>query len=159
MPLVRGGSERESPSARSLRYTSIPGMEVDTDSPAVVEARKTILELLIANHPLDCLTCEKAGACKLQDYCYRYGVKESPFAGEKHDYAIDDSNPFIVRDLNKCILCGACVRACEELTGADNLFIFEPGFHRKATTAGDVDYINSDCVFCGQCVAVCPTGP
>lgn len=134
------------------------GMEVDTDSPAVVEARKTILELLIANHPLDCLTCEKAGACKLQDYCYRYGVKESPFAGEKHDYAIDDSNPFIVRDLNKCILCGACVRACEELTGADNLSYLNRGFHRKATTAGDVDYIDSDCVFCGQCVAVCPTG-
>lgn len=124
------------------------GMEVDTDSPAVVEARKTILELLIANHPLDCLTCEKAGACKLQDYCYRYGVKESPFAGEKHDYAIDDSNPFIVRDLNKCILCGACVRACEELTGADNLSYLNRGFHRKATTAGDVDYIDADIANC-----------
>ncbi len=134
------------------------GMEVETESPAVMEARKTILELLIANHPLDCLTCEKAGACKLQDYCYRYGIKGSPFVGQKHAYAIDDSNPFIVRDLNKCILCGACVRACEELTGADNLSYLKRGFHRKATTAGDVDYIDSDCVFCGQCVAVCPTG-
>lgn len=134
------------------------GMEVQTESPAVVEARKTILELLIANHPMDCLTCDKLGACKLADYCYKYGVKESPYTGEKHHYAIDDSNPFIIRNLNKCILCGACVRACEELTGQDNLSYLNRGFHRKATTAADVPYIESDCVFCGQCVAVCPTG-
>ncbi len=134
------------------------GMEVNTESEAVIEARKTILELLVANHPLDCMTCEKMGDCKLAEYCYRYGVKESSFAGEKHQYAIDDSNPFIVRDLNKCILCGACVRACEEMTGQDNLSFLYRGFDRKATTAGDVDYIESDCVFCGQCVAVCPTG-
>ena len=134
------------------------GMEVETESPDVVEARKTILELLVANHPLDCLTCDKLGACKLADYAYKYGVKESSFTGEKHSYAIDDSNPFILRDLNKCILCGACVRACEEMTGKDNLSYLNRGFNRKATTAGDVPYIESDCVFCGQCVAVCPTG-
>ena len=135
-----------------------PGMVVKTNSPAVVEARKTILELLVANHPLDCMTCDKLGNCKLADYCYQYGVKESPFVGEKHEYAIDDTNPFILRDMNKCILCGACVRASEEMTGQDNLSYLNRGFHRKATTAGDVDYIDSDCVFCGQCVAVCPTG-
>jgi len=135
-----------------------PGMVVNTESEAVIEARKTILELLIANHPLDCLTCEKLGDCKLADYAYQYNVKSSPFTGEKHSYAIDDSNPFIVRDLNKCVLCGACVRACEEMTGKDNLSYLNRGFHRKATTAGDVPYIESDCVFCGQCVAVCPVG-
>lgn len=134
------------------------GMEVFTESPEVVQARKTILELLIANHPMDCLTCEKLGNCKLADYCYRYGVKESAFIGEKHAYPIDDSNPFIVRDMNKCIVCGACVRACEEMTGQDNLAYLNRGFDRKATTAGDVPYMESDCVFCGQCVAVCPTG-
>jgi len=136
----------------------MPGMVVHTESPPVIEARKTILELLIANHPLDCMTCDKMGDCKLAEYAYRYGIKESPFEGEKHDYAIEDSNPFIVRNLNKCILCGACVRACEEMTGADNLSYLNRGFHRKATTAGDVEYIDSNCVFCGQCVAVCPTG-
>ncbi len=134
------------------------GMVVSTESPAVVEARKTILELMIANHPLDCMTCDKLGACKLAEYAYRYGLKESSFEGERHEYAIDDSNPFIIRDLNKCILCGACVRACEELTGKDNLSYLNRGFERKATTAGDVPYIESDCVFCGQCVALCPTG-
>ena len=134
------------------------GMEVNTESSAVIEARRTILELLVANHPLDCMTCDKMGSCKLADYCYRYGVKDSPFAGEKHEYAVDDGNPFIVRDLNKCILCGACVRACEEMTGQDNLSYLNRGFHRKATTAADVPYLESDCVFCGQCVAVCPTG-
>ena len=134
------------------------GMEVQTESEAVVEARQTILELLVANHPLDCMTCDKMGDCKLADYAYKYGVKDSSFAGATHQYAIDDSNPFIIRNLNKCILCGACVRACEELIGKDNLSYLNRGFHRKATTAGDVDYIESDCVFCGQCVAVCPTG-
>jgi len=134
------------------------GMIVQTESPAVIEARKTILELLVANHPLDCMTCDKLGDCKLADLCYMYNVKDSSFKGEKHDYAIDDSNPFIIRDLNKCVLCGACVRACEEMTGKDNLSYLKRGFNRKATTAGDVPYIESDCVFCGQCVAVCPTG-
>ncbi len=134
------------------------GMVVETESDAVVQARKTILELLVADHPLDCMTCDKMGACKLADYCYQYGVKDSPYMGEVHDYPLDDSNPFIIRDMNKCILCGACVRACEDMTGQDNLSYLYRGFDRKATTAGDVPYIESDCVFCGQCVAVCPTG-
>lgn len=134
------------------------GMEVQTESESVIEARKTVLELLVANHPLDCMTCDKQGECKLADYCYQYGVKESPYKGEKHAYPIDDSNPFIIRDPNKCILCGACVRACEEMTGQNNLSYLYRGFNRKATTAGDVPYDESDCVFCGQCVAVCPTG-
>ena len=134
------------------------GMVVKTESDDVVEARRTILELLVANHPLDCMTCDKMGDCKLAEYCYRYGVKGSSFTGEKHNYTVDNSNPFIIRDLNKCILCGACVRACNEMTGQDNLSFLYRGFNRKATTAADVPYIESDCVFCGQCVAVCPTG-
>ncbi len=135
-----------------------PGMVVYTESPAVVEARRTILELLIANHPLDCMTCDKMGDCRLADYAYQYGVKGSRFVGEKHNYAVDESNPFIIRDLNRCIQCGACVRACEEMTGKDNLSYMYRGYNRKVTTAGDVAYVESDCVFCGQCVAVCPTG-
>ncbi len=135
-----------------------PGMEVETHSPAVMEARRTILELLIANHPLDCLTCEKAGDCKLADYCYEYGVKESSFAGERHDYDLETNNPFIVRDANKCILCGKCVRACAEMTGKNNLDFAFRGFNTKVTPFYDEPLLESDCVFCGNCVAVCPTG-
>lgn len=135
-----------------------PGMEVQTSSPAVVEARQTILELLTANHPRDCLTCEKMGDCRLADYCYQYGVKKSPFAGERHNYPIEDANPFIVRDLNKCILCGKCVRACAEITGKNNLDFAYRGFNTRVTTFGDAPFLESDCVFCGTCVSVCPTG-
>ncbi len=135
-----------------------PAMVVETHSPAVMEARKTILELLIANHPLDCLTCEKNGDCRLQDYCYEYGVKESSFVGEKHNYEIDDSNPFIIRDNNKCILCGKCVRACAEWCVTNNIDFAYRGFNTKVTPFWDVPYAESDCLFCGNCVAVCPTG-
>jgi len=135
------------------------GMKVFTESTAVIEHRKTILELLIANHPLDCMTCEKMGDCRLSDYCYKYGIKASAFSGmEQHCYLPDSSNPFIERDLNKCIQCGACVRACCEIPGVDNLSFGNRGFDRKVVTAGDSDYVNSDCTFCGTCVAVCPTG-
>ncbi|SHE93395.1 4Fe-4S dicluster domain-containing protein [Desulfofundulus australicus DSM 11792] len=135
-----------------------PGMVVRTDSPAVVEARRAILELLLANHPLDCLTCEKNGECKLAEYCYVYGVKESPFRGEKHNYAVEDSNPFIIRDQNKCILCGKCVRACAEITGKNNLDFAYRGFNTRVSTFGNSSLLESDCVFCGNCVSVCPTG-
>ena len=135
-----------------------PNMVVHTHSPAVVEARQTILELLLANHPQDCLTCEKMGNCKLASYCYEYGVKQSAFPGDRHNYPVEDSNPFIVRDMNKCILCGKCVRACAEITGKNNLDYAYRGFNSKVTTFYDVPFVESDCVFCGACVSVCPTG-
>ena len=134
------------------------GMEVQTHSPSVIEARKMILELLVANHPLDCMTCEKLGDCRLADYCYEYGIKQSSFTGEKHNFEIDENNSFIVRDNNKCILCGKCIRACSEWTGIDNLDFAYRGFNTKATPFWDSKLIESDCVFCGNCVAVCPTG-
>ncbi len=135
-----------------------PGMVVRTSTAAVMEARKAILELLIANHPLDCLTCEKAGECRLQQYCYQYGVSGDIYQGERHDYDLEDDNPFIVRDLNKCIACGKCIRACSEWPGKDILDFSHRGFNVKVTTFGDTHYINSDCIFCGSCVAACPTG-
>ena len=103
----------EIPGMRNLPAACVtqvtPGMEVHTSSPAVIEARRTILELLLAGHPEDCLTCEKAGDCRLQDYAYLYGVRRPSFGGEKRDYPPDDSHPFILRDAGKCILwAGAC---------------------------------------------------
>lgn len=133
------------------------GMEVYTHSPAVIEARKTILELLLANHPNDCLTCAKSGECSLQAYAYEYGVRFSDM-GEKHSYPIDAANPFIQRDYNKCILCGKCVRACAEVQGMNIIDFANRGFNTKVATAMDLPLEESNCVFCGSCVAVCPVG-
>lgn len=134
------------------------GMEVETESPAVVEARKTILELILARHKLECHVCEKDGDCRLQDYCYRYGVKDSRFAGEGTHFYKDDPNPFIERDYDKCIMCTRCVRACEDITGARAINIEYRGHHARIATSFNGNLQDSPCVFCGQCVMVCPVG-
>jgi NADP-reducing hydrogenase subunit HndD len=134
------------------------GMVVETESPAVVEARKTILELMLANHPQDCLTCDKAGDCRLQDYAFRYDVKTSSFAGEKKDYEFDDSNPYINRDMNKCILCGRCVRTCQSIEDRAVISLAFRGFKTKVVPALDSKLAESACVACSRCVAVCPVG-
>lgn len=134
------------------------GMVVETEAPAVVEARKAILELILANHPTDCMTCQKFGDCKLAEYAYQYGVRNSTFQGEVHQYPIDDSSPVILRDNNKCILCGKCVRVCAEIQGQDVLDFAYRGFNTKVTPALDLGYGESSCVSCGSCVAVCPVG-
>ena len=134
------------------------GMVVHTDSPAVIESRKTILELLLANHPEDCLTCSRNGDCRLQDYAYMYGVREAGFTGTKHAFAIEDENPFIVRDMNKCILCGKCIRMCDEIQGNNVIDFAYRGFSTKVATSMDTPLSDSNCVFCGNCVAVCPVG-
>lgn len=134
------------------------GMIIKTESKAVVDARKTILELLLANHPNDCLTCQKSGDCRLQDYSYLYGIKEISFEGEMHDHSLDDSNPYIFRDNNKCILCGKCVRACAEIKGEYVLEFTGRGFNTKITPPFDYDFKESSCVYCHNCVAVCPVG-
>ncbi len=135
-----------------------PGMVVHTHSPRVMEARRELLGLLLADHPQDCMTCDKMGDCDLAKYCYEYGVKKSLYDVTKPIYPIDDSNPFILRDPNKCILCGKCVRACSEIPGINNLAFAYRGNTTRVATAGDRPYIESDCTFCGTCVAVCPTG-
>lgn len=134
------------------------GMVVETESPAVVEARRTILELLLANHPADCIICEKNGACRLQDYAYRYKVSTSNFKGEKHSYPVEDNNPYIVRNMNRCILCGRCVRTCEQVPDRAVVDLAYRGFNTKVAPAMDIDLAESDCVYCARCVAVCPVG-
>lgn len=134
------------------------GMVIDTESPDVVEARKVILELLLARHKTECHVCESDGDCKLQDYCYRYGVKISRFAGEGPHFHIEDANPFIERDYDKCIMCTRCVRACEEITGAQAINLEDRGHHARIATAFNGVLQDSPCVFCGQCVMVCPVG-
>ena len=93
------------------------GLVVYTESETVVDARRTVLDLLLSDHPQDCLICEKAGDCLLQEYCYRYGVEHTSFKGATKCLELDDDNHLIQRDQNKCILCGKCVRVCEEIQG------------------------------------------
>lgn len=134
------------------------GMVIETESPDVIEARKVILELLLARHKLECHTCERDGDCRLQDYCYRYGVTESRYTGEGPHFTMEDPNPFIKRDYDKCIMCTRCVRACEEITGAQAINIKNRGHHAKIATVFDGKLADSACVFCGQCIMVCPVG-
>jgi len=134
------------------------GMVIYTSTPEVVEARKSVLELLLSNHPQDCMTCEKSGECLLQDYAYEYGVKEGPYKGEVHDYKFDDTNPFIFRDNNKCILCGRCVRVCEEVVGKSIYGWAFRGFQTSVVPTLGKNLEHTDCVFCGSCVSVCPVG-
>jgi len=134
------------------------GMVIETESPDVVEARKVILELLLARHKPECYACESDGDCKLQEYCYRYGVKVSRFAGEGPHFHIEDANPFIERDYDKCIMCTRCVRACEEITGAQAINLEDRGHHARIATAFNGVLQDSPCVFCGQCMMVCPVG-
>lgn len=138
--------------------TVTEGMEVFTQSPAVVEARKTILELLLANHPEDCMTCEKTGNCKLAEYAYFYGVRKSSFVGEQNTNPIDETSAVIIRDTNKCILCGKCVRVCEEVVGRHVMDFTHRGFSTRVGPALEMGLGESECVSCGSCVAVCPVG-
>lgn len=132
------------------------GMEVETESPRVISARRDVLRLLIANHDLRCLTCERNGDCRLQDYCYRYKVEDTPYKGEKREYPIDTDNQFFIRDQSKCIKCGKCYLICAEVNGAYVYDFMERGFDTKVTSAFDDNIQETTCTACGMCVNVCP---
>lgn len=134
------------------------GMVVWTESERVVKSRKAVLHLLLANHPEDCLTCQKTGDCRLQQYSYYYQVKKSIYEGDVKHYPMDDNNPFFYRDHDKCILCGRCVYMCAERVGVHVYDFAFRGFDTKITAGLDRGLEHSPCVFCGNCVNVCPTG-
>jgi len=130
-------------------------MEVDTKSEKVVEIRKFVIDLILSMHPLDCMTCTKAGICSLQQYAYDLGLKESSFTRKKFGFAIDEANPFIKRDPDYCVLCGRCVRVCKN-QGTNVLEFMGRGVGSKVVTADDKPLQESGCTFCGSCVDVCP---
>jgi len=134
------------------------GMVVWTESERVIKARQTVLDLILANHPLDCLTCEKNGDCRLQDYAYQYGLDKSSFDGARRQYPKDESNSFFIRDHEKCILCGRCVNLCAERVGSRVYDFGFRGFESKVVAGLDSAQEESSCVFCGNCISVCPTG-
>lgn len=133
-------------------------MVIETDSDNVRGHRKEILDLLFSNHPAECLECEKSGDCKLQDYCYEYGVIQGTYEGDKKEPRIDSSNPFYTYDARKCINCGICVRVCDELQGSHAIGFEDRGFNMMVSTPFNEGLINSKCVSCGNCVSYCPVG-
>lgn len=144
--------------AASCATLPTEGMVVNTESEKVVTVRKELIDLLLSNHPKDCLTCEQVGKCDLQDIAYKYEVRGPSYEGEVRDYPIDDLNPVMERDQSKCILCGKCVRVCDEIQVTHAIDFVGRGFDTIVTTAFDspIDHIN--CRLCGQCISVCPTG-
>lgn len=144
--------------APSCALAVADGMKVQTHSPRAVQARRTIVELLLANHPDDCLYCVRNGECDLQKLAQELGVRQRRFAGEKSRHYLDLSSPSIVRDPAKCILCGKCVRICEEVQGVAAIDFIGRGSRAKIGTAFDEGMNVSSCINCGQCITVCPTG-
>ncbi len=134
------------------------GLQVRTDTPRVIKTRRAMIELLLSNHPKDCLICHKNGDCELQNLAAECGVREVPFQGEMNKCRIDHSSLSIVRDMNKCILCKRCQEVCTNVQSVGCLTDVGRGFHTVVGTAFDMPMIDTTCTFCGQCLAVCPTG-
>lgn len=134
------------------------GMVVHTHSPAVIEARKMILDLILSNHHRDCLTCTRNGNCELQALAVKFNVQGVRYEGAKNEHKIDDSSPSIVRDFNKCILCRRCVSACKKVQKVGAIDSINRGFASCISTVGDHSLNDVNCTFCGQCIQACPTG-
>ncbi|RLB66077.1 MAG: NADH dehydrogenase (quinone) subunit G [Deltaproteobacteria bacterium] len=131
------------------------GMVVTTTSDEIKKVRKTVMEFLLVNHVLDCPVCDKGGECDLQDLAYEFGSISNRFEGEKFDLPTDEVNPLIERNMNRCVLCGKCVRVCDEIVGYGSYSFINRGFETKIATAYDRGL---NCEFCGQCLSMCPVG-
>ena len=134
------------------------GMVIRTNTARLLKHRRMILELMLSSHCRDCTTCDKHGRCKLQKLAYQLGINNVRFENHREIQPVDFSSPAIVRDPNKCILCGCCVRACSELQGIGVLAFAHRGTDATVTTAFDRKMAMTNCVSCGQCRVVCPTG-
>ena len=143
----------------SCVYPVADGMVVKTNTPKVREARRMVVELLLANHPKDCLSCQKSGDCELQKIAADLGLRKIRFeGGARKAHTIDGSNPCLVRDQEKCILCGRCIRVCRDVQGMNVYSFANRGFDTIVSTAFESDLGQVECSYCGQCASVCPTG-
>lgn len=141
----------------SCAYPISEGIFVQTNSSRVRRARKTIVELLVENHPPDCLICVRNKNCELQDLSEKYSIREHRYVGETKSHEIDISSPSMERDPAKCILCGRCVRVCHEVQKIGAIDFTKRGFSTTVTTPYNQGLNASDCILCGQCILVCPT--
>jgi iron-only hydrogenase group A len=141
----------------SCAYPVSDGMKIRTNTAGLRQARRDIVELLLDNHPSDCHTCERDGQCNLQDLAHAMGIRQRHFEGERKRYDQDLSSPAVVRDPEKCILCGRCVRMCQEIQGVNALGYAHRGFHTVVMPAYNMPLGESVCSQCGQCINICPT--
>jgi len=135
-----------------------PDMEILTDSPRVIRHRKNILRMMIAEHPESCILCSRGNRCRLRQEAARVGIGETGLYPMPNYRGLEMGNPFIVRDLSKCILCGKCIRADHELVVVGAIDYNLRGFRSRPATLHDLPLEHSDCTFCGTCVSICPTG-
>lgn len=142
----------------SCAYPAGEGMKVKTNSARVRHSRKTVVQLLLANHKQECASCIRNGNCELERLSRQTGVRDVPYTGEVRKANKDVSNPSIVRDPEKCILCGRCVRTCEEIQSVGAIDFTDRGFSTLVLPAFDDGLNVTECVNCGQCVMACPTG-
>ncbi|MFW6100405.1 MAG: [Fe-Fe] hydrogenase large subunit C-terminal domain-containing protein [Bacteroidota bacterium] len=139
-------------------YPLKQGMKIHTHSRRVIEARKMIVELLLSNHPDDCLYCERNGNCELQNLAAELNIRERRISGKKNQAKLDLSSPGIVHDPSKCVLCGRCIRICEDIVNVTTLEFKGRGNNASVSTAMNKGINFSSCIQCGQCIQVCPTG-
>jgi NADH-quinone oxidoreductase subunit G/NADP-reducing hydrogenase subunit HndD len=142
----------------SCSYPVNEPMTIFTHSSRVINARKTIVELLLSNHPDDCLYCEKNQHCELQDLAIELNIRERRFLGKKKAKTMDKSSPAIVKDDSKCILCGRCIRICDERVQASAIDFSGRGKNTKVDTVMSRGLNYSSCIACGQCILGCPSG-
>ncbi|MFW5773135.1 MAG: NADH-dependent [FeFe] hydrogenase, group A6 [Tangfeifania sp.] len=133
------------------------GMVVNSHSIRVINARRTVVELILSDHPADCLICAKSGKCELQDMAHHLGIREIHYQGEQSTYR-EDTSPAIIRDIDKCIMCRRCEMMCNEVQTVGVLSAINRGFEAVVSPAFEMNLDHSVCTYCGQCVAVCPTG-
>ena len=142
----------------SCATPAVHNMVVETESERVIQSRRINIELLLASGHHNCLTCEANGDCRLQELAYRYQVETVRFPESASRYPTETSNALIIRDFSRCILCGRCVQACNEVQVNHAISYGYRGAASKIVAVGDLPYDESDCVFCGECVRVCPVG-
>jgi len=134
------------------------GMVVRTNTPQVRDARRTVLQLILSEHPADCQTCSKNQRCELQRLAYELGVREVPFKRTPLNKTIHNESPYVTRDLNYCVLCGRCVRVCSEIQSVNAIDYAFRGYNSEVNAPYDDDLATTKCVSCGQCVLACPVG-
>jgi iron-only hydrogenase group A len=148
--------------ARTLQASCVQpvaeGMVVRTNTPSVLEARRTILDLILARHERECLTCSRNLNCELQKLCEEIGIDKVTYEGEKIRYKLDEASPAVVRDQNKCVLCGRCVSVCKKVQDTGAIDFAQRGVNTTVTTSYNKGLSEVNCINCGQCIKICPVG-